>query len=170
MVQWIDRQRLASAVLAGTFLNLGSSVAVEIAAGLGFDWLLLDLEHGSGSWADLRPLLLAAAGTSAVPIVRVRSADADDVKFVMDSGAAGIMFPYIGTPAEAARAVSLVKYPPQELAASPRSSAPPATVARGSPISPKPTNGRSSLSRSKLRKPSSRRKRSQPFRVWTCCS
>jgi 4-hydroxy-2-oxoheptanedioate aldolase len=113
MVQWIDRQRLGSQVMAGTFLNLGSSAAVEIAAGLGFDWLLLDLEHGSGSWADLRPLLLAAAGSSAVPIVRVRSADADDVKFVMDSGAAGIMFPYLGSAAEAARAVSLVKYPPQ---------------------------------------------------------
>ncbi|MEY3458286.1 MAG: 2-keto-3-deoxy-L-rhamnonate aldolase [Planctomycetota bacterium] len=112
MVQWIDREKLTRQVLAGTFLNLGSSPAVEIAAGLGFDWLLLDLEHGSGSWADLRPLLLAAAGTAAAPIVRVRSADADDVKFVMDSGAAGVMFPYIGSAQEAARAVSLVKYPP----------------------------------------------------------
>jgi 2-keto-3-deoxy-L-rhamnonate aldolase RhmA len=113
MVQWIDRQKLSSQVLAGTFLNLGSSPAVEIAAGLGFDWLLLDLEHGSGSWADLRPLLLAVAGTAAAPIVRVRSADADDVKFVMDSGAAGVMFPYIANAAEAARAVSLMKYPPE---------------------------------------------------------
>ncbi len=111
-MQWIDRERMASQVMAGTFLNLGSAAAIEIAAGLGFDWLLLDLEHGSGSWADLRPLLLAAQGSTAAPIVRVRSLDGDDVKFVMDSGAAGIMFPYVANAEEAARAVRLVKYPP----------------------------------------------------------
>ena len=72
-MQWIDRDRMASHVMAGTFLNLGSPAAIEIAAGLGFDWLLLDLEHGSGSWADLRSLLLAAQGSKAAPIVRIRS-------------------------------------------------------------------------------------------------
>jgi 4-hydroxy-2-oxoheptanedioate aldolase len=111
-MQWIDRQRLSSELMAGTFLNLGCSAAVEIAAGLGFDWVLLDIEHGSGSWADLRPQLLAVQGTSAAPIVRVRSLDADDVKFVMDSGAAGIMFPYVANAVEAAQAVRLMKYPP----------------------------------------------------------
>lgn len=112
-MQWIDRTRMASQVLAGTFLNLGSSAAVEIAAGTGFDWVLLDCEHGSGSWADLRAQLLAVRGTAAAPIVRIRSLNADDVKFVLDSGAAGIMFPYVADAAEAATAVSLMKYPPQ---------------------------------------------------------
>jgi 2-keto-3-deoxy-L-rhamnonate aldolase RhmA len=111
-MQWIDKGRLVREVMAGTFLNLGSSAAVEIAAGLGFDWVLLDVEHGSGSWADLRPQLLAVQGTPAAPVVRVRSLNADDVKFVMDSGAAGIMFPYVANAQEAARAVSLIKYPP----------------------------------------------------------
>jgi len=87
-MQWIDRTRMASQVLAGTFLNLGSSAAVEIAAGTGFDWVLLDCEHGSGSWGDLRAQLLAVRGTPAAPIVRIRSLNADDVKFVLDSGAA----------------------------------------------------------------------------------
>lgn len=45
--------------MAGTFLNLGSPTAVEIAADTGFDWLLIDLEHGCGSLADLRDMLLA---------------------------------------------------------------------------------------------------------------
>jgi len=112
-MQWIDRSRMASQVLAGTFLNLGSSAAVEIAAGTGFDWVLLDCEHGSGSWGDLRAQLLATRGTTAAPIVRVRSLNADDVKFVLDSGAAGIMFPYVADATEAAKAVSLMKYPPQ---------------------------------------------------------
>ena len=111
-MNWIDRNRLASEVLAGTFLNLGSSVAVEIAVAAGFDWVLLDLEHGSGSLAELRSQLLATRGSSAAPIVRIPSVDADMVKFAMDSGAAGVMFPYVPDAAEATRAVSIMKYPP----------------------------------------------------------
>ncbi|MCP4505254.1 MAG: 2-dehydro-3-deoxyglucarate aldolase [Fuerstiella sp.] len=111
-MQWIDRNKLGTQLLAGTFLNLGSPTAVEIAADTGFDWLLIDLEHGSGSAADLRNMLLACRGSSAASIVRIRSVDADTVKFVMDSGAAGIMFPYVSTVAEAKRAVDCIKYPP----------------------------------------------------------
>lgn len=113
IVQWIDREKLKSGFLAGTFLNLGSPAAVEIAAGLGFDWLLIDLEHGSGSLADLRNMLLACRGSQAAPIVRIPSVDADTVKFVMDSGAAGIMFPFVSTVDQARAAVQAMKYPPQ---------------------------------------------------------
>ena len=111
-MQWIDSNRLHTELLAGTFLNLGSSAAVEIAADAGFDWLLIDLEHGSGSLADLRSMLLACRGSTAAPIVRIRSVDPDTVKFVMDSGAAGIMFPYVSSVEDAKRAVDCVKYPP----------------------------------------------------------
>lgn len=99
--------------MAGTFLNLGSPAAVEIAAAAGFDWLLLDLEHGSADLSELRPLLLAAATGTAAPIVRLRSVDPDAVKFVMDSGAAGIMFPFVSTAEQARAAVQAMKYPPQ---------------------------------------------------------
>ena len=109
---WIDRNKIRTQLLAGTFLNLGSATSVEIAADLGFDWLLIDLEHGSGSEADLRNMLLACRGSTAAPIVRIRSVDPDTVKFVMDSGAAGIMFPYVSTVEEAQRAVDSIKYPP----------------------------------------------------------
>ena len=111
-MKWIDKTRLHSDFLAGTFLNLGNETAVEIAADTGFDWLLIDLEHGSGSLADLRRMLLACRDSSAAPIVRIRSVDADTVKFVMDSGASGVMFPYVSSPEEAAAAVDCMKYPP----------------------------------------------------------
>lgn len=112
-MNWVDRERLQRELLAGTFLNLGSATAVEIAADLGFDWLLIDLEHGSGALADLRGMLHACRRSSASPIVRIPSVDADTVKFVMDSGAAGIMFPYVSSPQLAADAVRMMKYPPQ---------------------------------------------------------
>lgn len=111
-MNWVDKQRLKTELLAGTFLNLSSATAVEIAAGTGFDWLLLDFEHGSGSISDLRGMLHACRGCSAAPIVRIRSVDADVVKFVMDSGAAGIMFPFVSDAREAALAVQYMKYPP----------------------------------------------------------
>jgi 2-keto-3-deoxy-L-rhamnonate aldolase RhmA len=111
-MQWIDGSKLKTQLMAGTFLNLGSPTAVEIAADSGFDWLLLDLEHGSGVLADLRNMLLACRGSRAAPIVRIRSVDPDTVKYVMDSGAAGIMFPYVSDVAEAQRVVDCIKYPP----------------------------------------------------------
>lgn len=110
-VQWIDREKLKSGFLAGTFLNLGSPAAVEVAAGLGFDWLLIDLEHGNAGLSELRTLLLACREATP-PIVRIPSVDADTVKFVMDSGAAGIMFPFVSSVALAKEAVQAMKYPP----------------------------------------------------------
>jgi 4-hydroxy-2-oxoheptanedioate aldolase len=111
-MQWLDRKRLGRDVLAGTFLNLASPAVVEITAGTGFDWILLDLEHGSGHLSELRSQLLAMRGSPAAPIVRIPSVDQDIIKFVMDSGAAGIMFPYVSSAAQAAQAVEWMKYPP----------------------------------------------------------
>lgn len=112
-VQWIDKSRLKNELLAGTFLNLGSATSVEAVSGVDFDWLLIDLEHGSGSLADLRGMLQACRGSRAAPIVRIRSVDPDNVKFVMDSGAAGVMFPFVSSVDEAKDAVRSLKYPPQ---------------------------------------------------------
>ncbi len=112
MMQWIDKDRLRKELLAGTFLNLSSANAVEITAGIGFDWLLIDLEHGSGSLSDLRGMLQACRGAGAAPIVRIRSVDPDTVKFVMDSGAAGVMFPFVSSVEQACQAVRCLKYPP----------------------------------------------------------
>ncbi len=110
-MQWFEKQKLDT-VAAGTFLNMASHVSVEIAANTGFDWLLLDFEHGSGGLAQLRPLLLACRGAKAAPIVRLRSVDPDAAKFVLDSGAAGVMFPFVSTAEQARAAVEVAKYPP----------------------------------------------------------
>jgi len=56
-------------VLAGTWLNLGSNVTAEIAGRAGFDWLLVDLEHGSGDEAYLMGQLQAISATDAAAIV-----------------------------------------------------------------------------------------------------
>lgn len=102
----------AGAFLAGTWCNLGSSLTAEVAGLAGFDWILLDLEHGAGDYSTLLPQLQALSATSATAIVRVTWNDAAQIKRVLDLGAAGVMVPYVNTPAEAAAAAAAVRYPP----------------------------------------------------------
>jgi 2-dehydro-3-deoxyglucarate aldolase/4-hydroxy-2-oxoheptanedioate aldolase len=96
----------------GTFLNLGSPLATEACAVAGFDWLVADLEHGGGGEAALVGQLVAGA-THGVPVlVRVESAERIRSGRVLDLGAAGVMFPRLDTPDEAAAAIRHLRYPP----------------------------------------------------------
>ena len=107
------RARLrAGEVVVGTFLNLGSAVAAEICGLAGFDWVLIDLEHGSGSEADLLPQLQALAHTGAAPIVRVESNERPRFARALDSGAVGVMVPRVDTAEEAGAAAASMRYPP----------------------------------------------------------
>mgnify|MGYP001550240098 CR=1 FL=1 len=109
--------QLRSRVLArewvpGTWLNLGSPITAEIAGLLGFDWVLIDHEHGAGGDDTMLAQLQAVASTPAVPIVRIAANEAPRFKRALDMGAHGIMAPYVSTAAEAAAAVAAVRYPP----------------------------------------------------------
>ena len=114
MTQGGLRERLrAGDTVVGTFLNTGSAISAEICGRAGFDWLLIDLEHGSGSEADLQHQLHAVAGTGSAAIVRVESNARPRVAKALDLGAAGIMFPQIHSADEVRAAVSYLKYPPE---------------------------------------------------------
>lgn len=108
---WIEKQRLGEP-LRGTFLSLGSPLAARMAAQLGFDWVLIDLEHGACTEGSLPSLIMAVEGTSCAPIVRVVSNNQDSVKRALDLGAVGVMIPYVSSAEEAAAAVSYTRYPP----------------------------------------------------------
>jgi 4-hydroxy-2-oxoheptanedioate aldolase len=103
---------LAREWLTGTFINLGSAVTAEIAGNAGYDWLLLDHEHGPGGDETLLHQLQATAATPAVPIVRIACNDPTRFKRVLDAGAHGVMVPYVNTEAEARAAVTALNYPP----------------------------------------------------------
>jgi 2-keto-3-deoxy-L-rhamnonate aldolase RhmA len=100
-------------VTLGTFLNLGSPLVAEVCALSGFDWLLVDLEHGAGGEEGLVGQLLAGAAHDVPVLVRVESAERIRVGHALDLGAAGVMFPRLNTPDEVADAVSHLRYPPQ---------------------------------------------------------
>lgn len=96
----------------GTFVNIGSPVAAEACALAGFDWLLFDLEHGSGSEAALGPQILAAATHGVPALVRVESDQRIRTGRVLDLGATGIMFPRLDTREQVAEAIRHLRYPP----------------------------------------------------------
>ena len=86
----------------GTWISVGAPVITEAVAGMGFDWLLLDLEHGSMTEADLLPNLHAAAASGVKVIVRIGEFRPSLVGRVLDFGAAGIMVPHVSDAATAA--------------------------------------------------------------------
>jgi 2-dehydro-3-deoxyglucarate aldolase/4-hydroxy-2-oxoheptanedioate aldolase len=107
-----DRLRAGEATV-GTFLNLGSPLAAEACALAGFDWLLVDLEHGAGGEDALVGQLLAAAAHDVSVIVRVETAERIRAGRVLDAGAAGVMFPRLDTQEEVVDALAHLRYPPE---------------------------------------------------------
>lgn len=111
-MKWIRQRVISGEIVAGTWCNLGSSVSAKMAGQAGFDWLLIDLEHGVGDHESLIYQLQAVESTPAAPIVRIAWNEASRFKRVLDLGASGIMVPYVNNAAEAKLAVSSMCYPP----------------------------------------------------------
>jgi 2-keto-3-deoxy-L-rhamnonate aldolase RhmA len=85
----------------------------EIIGQAGFDWVLIDQEHGNNDYTVLLCQLQSLSAFSTAPIVRVSSNDPVSIKTALDLGASGIMVPWINTPEEARQAVLATRYPPQ---------------------------------------------------------
>jgi 4-hydroxy-2-oxoheptanedioate aldolase len=96
----------------GLWSSLASSYSVEVIAGAGFDWLLLDCEHSPNDLESLLTQLQAAAAYPAHPVVRVPWNDMVAIKRVLDIGAQSLLVPYVSTAEEARDAVSFTRYPP----------------------------------------------------------
>ena len=69
-MKFIRQRLLAGELLTGTWCNLGSEISAEITGDAGFDWILIDMEHGNGDLGDMRAQLQAASGTRAAALVR----------------------------------------------------------------------------------------------------
>jgi 2-keto-3-deoxy-L-rhamnonate aldolase RhmA len=104
---------LAREWLVGSWLNLGSPITAELAGTAGFDWVMLDYEHGPGSEDTLLHQLQALAGTPAFPVVRIAANEAPRYKRSLDLGAQGIMVPFVNTVTEAEAAVAAMRFPPR---------------------------------------------------------
>ncbi len=104
---------LSGEVVHGCWINLASTVSAEIVGQAGFDWLLLDLEHGAGDVAILYQQLQALSGSPSTSIVRIDDLSRPKVQRILDAGASGIMFPQIQTSLETDEAIRMMYYPPR---------------------------------------------------------
>ncbi len=97
----------------GGWLSLPSVPSARIMARLGFDWLVVDMEHSAQNAVLMADMVatIADAGTCA-PIVRVPGNSVEWFKWALDAGAWGVVVPMVNTREEAHRAVEFAKYPP----------------------------------------------------------
>lgn len=98
--------------LHGCWLNLGSPLTAEIVGQSGFDWVLIDLEHGAGSEKDVLSQLQALENTATASLVRVESGEPARISRVLDMGAEGVMCPKVNNEEEAQKVINGLHYPP----------------------------------------------------------
>jgi 4-hydroxy-2-oxoheptanedioate aldolase len=99
-------------VALGVSLMFPAPQLVEMLAYAGFDWVLIDCEHGSIGLADVEVMAMAADAGGITAIARPRSNAAADIQSVLDRGVAGVQIPHINTRHDAERAVAAVKFGP----------------------------------------------------------
>ncbi len=97
----------------GLWVSLPDALTTEVIAGAGYDWLLLDMEHGAADLADLRTQLQVINGYGSTAIVRPDWNDPIKIKRLMDLGAPGLLFPMVQNAEEAKAAVAATRYPPK---------------------------------------------------------
>ena len=88
---------------------------VEVARamlGAGYDWLFIDLEHGTLPLDTAMQISVAALGAGIAPLVRVPAGDFATATRALDGGAQGIVVPHVDTPEQAREVVARLKYPP----------------------------------------------------------
>ncbi len=96
----------------GLFLNSHSPTVAEQLAHSGYDWLLVDTQHGPMGFLELSAMLAAIANGGAKSMVRVAGYhDRGGIQQALDMGADGVLVPYINTAEEARQAVSCARYP-----------------------------------------------------------
>src|ERR671918_3251016 len=99
----------------GVFIPIPSPDVVEIVALAGFDFALLDAEHGRISPDDAYPMILAAEARDVPALVRVGENDRQVVLKYLDLGVSGVMIPQTNTPELAQAAVEAMRYAPAGL-------------------------------------------------------
>lgn len=96
----------------GLFLNAHSPTVAEQLAHSGYDWLLVDTQHGPMDYERLSAMLCGISSGGAKSIVRVGGYDdRPGIQQALDMGADGVLIPYINTAEEARQAVSCTRYP-----------------------------------------------------------
>ena len=113
----VGAERLLEAVrqrttLFGTFSVLDDAFTAETLARAGFDFVLVDLQHGFADLRSVTALMQGIEAGQALPVVRVRDNSVAEIGAALDHGAAAVVVPWAETPVAVAAAVAACRYPP----------------------------------------------------------
>jgi 4-hydroxy-2-oxoheptanedioate aldolase len=108
----MKRQLQAGQPVFGVSVMFPSPQVVEMIGRLGFDWVLIDCEHGCISPESVELMAIAAELSGVTPIARPPSNTPEAVLQAMDRGVLGVQVPHVNTADEARRAVEAVKFHP----------------------------------------------------------
>jgi 2-dehydro-3-deoxyglucarate aldolase/4-hydroxy-2-oxoheptanedioate aldolase len=107
------KQQLARKETAlGLWVTLEAPSITEIAVALGFDWVLIDAEHGHLDFKEILEHLRVTRHTKTTPLVRIQEIEQGLIKRVLDIGAKGIMIPQVESAQDVEQAIRFAKYPP----------------------------------------------------------
>jgi 4-hydroxy-2-oxoheptanedioate aldolase len=96
----------------GCFVGIPSPGLIELVGNAGFDFVILDMEHGPIDWGVLENLIRACEAASIASIVRVPECRREYILKALDCGASGIQVPMVDSKQQANEVVRLAKYPP----------------------------------------------------------
>lgn len=97
----------------GLWLDLGEAITAEIAGNAGFDWLVIDGEHGPNDLRSIIGQLRALSGSPAEPVVRVPTGEGWIIKQMLDAGTRTLLVPMVDSADQARALVSAMHYPPR---------------------------------------------------------
>ncbi|HEX5262825.1 MAG TPA: aldolase/citrate lyase family protein, partial [Phenylobacterium sp.] len=92
--------------------NMPGAFSAEVMAGMGWDAVTIDTQHGLLGYEQMVAMLQAISTTPAVPLVRVSWNEPGEIMRALDAGAYGVICPMINDAAECARFVEACRYPP----------------------------------------------------------
>lgn len=96
----------------GSWMQIPSTSVAEIMGHAGYDWIAIDLEHGSMSTSQLPDLFRAIELGETLPLVRLARGHSKDVKQALDSGAGGVIIPMIESAAQLKDIIKCSCWPP----------------------------------------------------------
>lgn len=104
---------LAGEPVFGVSVMIPSPQLVEMLGGFGFDWVLLDCEHGTLTLESVELMAMAAEASGMTAIARPATRSAEHILQVLDRGVMGVQVPHVNTTAQAREVVHAVKYHPE---------------------------------------------------------
>jgi 2-dehydro-3-deoxyglucarate aldolase/4-hydroxy-2-oxoheptanedioate aldolase len=108
----LRRRILAGETLFGAWASLASPGSAELLGRAGYDWVVVDMEHGYTTESELLAHLTAIEGSGSVALVRPQSGERLRIGRALDMGAAGIVVPRLDTADQVREAVTFLRYPP----------------------------------------------------------